>query len=114
MSGHSNFPLNYEDNIEHKRIPREDPPEKVSFSNRVDTDLVADYKEVEAPATERMFDTYTNSREETKQSLHRGHRYDYRKTSREVNHTDSTMYDFFNTRDNGSYTTYKSNPNAPR
>ena len=40
--------------------------EKVSFSNRVDEDLTAEYKGVDAPPSERLFDTFTGSREETK------------------------------------------------
>lgn len=81
-----------------------DPQEKISFSNRINTDLVAEFKVIEPPPTDRFFDTYTESREETKQSLQYNKRYnDQRKTSSKVHNTDTTLYDIQLTRGNHSY-----------
>lgn len=52
--------------------------------------LIADYKHHETPASERLFDAFTDYREETKQSLRRDTHYNYNKN------TESTLYDFFN------------------
>ena len=78
--------------------------EKVSFSNRVDEDLTAEYKGVDIRPTDKFFETWGgDSREETKHSLKRKSNYDYRKTSRENNQTDTSLYDIHQTRGNISY-----------
>lgn len=86
-----------------KRIATEQA-EKVSFSNRVDEDLVVEYQGLDAPPTDRFnFDTATYSREETKQSLRRRSEFGYKKTSREMHNTDTSIYDIHQTRGNHSY-----------
>jgi len=69
----------------------------------VNEDLAVDYKNVEVPATERFFDTYGGIKEETKQSINNMKYYENRKTSREVNNTDSSLYEGQITKMNNSY-----------
>lgn len=61
------MPMSYAETPE--RISKRPTRESVGFSNRIDKDLVVEYKPIEAPPTERFFNTFTDSREETKQSL---------------------------------------------
>jgi hypothetical protein len=66
-----------------ERISKKRNRESVGFSNRVNKDLIVEYKPVEAPPTERFFDTFPDSREETKQSLRRDNFNEYvRQTTR--------------------------------
>ena len=102
ISSHSVARLNYWDPPVDRKASIVGDQEKVSFWNKVDEDLIVEYKGYEAPPTERFFDTHAGTREETKQSLNNKLN-DNRKTSREINNTDSSLYDFNNTKGNHSY-----------
>ena len=102
------FPLNYVDSPPRPKRVETEQPEKVSFSNRVNEDLVADYKDIEAPPTDRLFDTFPYSREETKQSFSKYKRYGKRNNSRE--NTDASLCDPQFTKMNGSYMSEQSIP----
>lgn len=111
VSASSIIPLNYADVQPKVKKLKAEQQEKVSFSSRVNQDLIVDYKNAEHPPTERFFDSFSHSREETKHSVMKGYGYSYRKTSREVQNTESTLHEYFksdNTKANQSYMSDKS------
>ena len=103
VSSSSIIPLNYADMQPKIKKIASEGQEKVSFSNRVNEDLLVDYKNVEPPPTERFFDTFSYSREETKQSLKKNNALSQRKTTREIQNTDTTFQEYFNAKGNYSY-----------
>ena len=108
VSASSIIPLNYADVKSKAKKFKSESQEKVSFSNRVNQDLIVDYRNAEPAPTERFFDSFSNSREETKFSIKKGYDYSNRKTSREVQNTETTLQDYFNTKANHSYLSDKS------
>ncbi|CAI2359387.1 unnamed protein product [Moneuplotes crassus] len=80
--------LNYCD--QPQRCRKVNESEKVALCSKVNEDLIAEYGNVEAPPTDRFFDTYGGTREETKQSLNYR---ENKRTTRENVNTDSSLND---------------------
>ncbi|CAI2359097.1 unnamed protein product [Moneuplotes crassus] len=87
------------------KLKKETFQEKEPLCNKVNKDLIVDYKNIQEPPSERFFNTYGQTREETKQSLNYK---ENKRTSRENFNTESSLNDNSQTKINLSHISDKS------